>query len=101
MAAGQGAGSPEMQLIRAARTNIGYHLRYIGQLTAQRSWLAGERLSYADLAAAAHLAYADFLGDVPWSEDEAAKDWYARVESRPSFRALLTDRVPGIVPAEA
>ena len=74
-----------MDLVRAARANIRYHLRYIGYLTAQRNWLAGDRLTYADLAAAAHLSCADFLGDVPWDEDEAAKDWYARMKSRPSL----------------
>ena len=54
---------------------------------------------YADLAAAAHLSCVDFLGDVSWGEDEAAKHWYARVKSRPSFRAILSDRLPGITPA--
>lgn len=95
-----GGGPPDMNLIRAARTNIRYHLRYIGYLAAQRNWLAGRRLTYVDLAAAAHLSCADFLGDVPWSEDEAAKEWYARVKSRPSFRTLLADRLPGLVPAD-
>ncbi|HZY20786.1 MAG TPA: glutathione S-transferase family protein, partial [Beijerinckiaceae bacterium] len=28
-----------------------------------------------------------------------AKDWYARVKSRPAFRAVLADRVPGMTPA--
>ena len=61
-----------------------------------RNWLAGDRLSYADLAAAAHLSVADYLGDVPWTENEAAKIWYARVKSRPSFRPLLADSLPGV-----
>jgi glutathione S-transferase len=95
----QGGGAPDMDLIRAARANIRYHLRYIGYLTAHRNWLGGDRLSYADLAAAAHLSVADFLGDVPWDEDEAAKLWYARMKSRPAFRPLLADRVLGIAPA--
>ena len=95
----QGGGAPEMELVRAARTNIRYHLRYIGYLVGRRNWLAGDVISYADLAAAAHLSSVDFLGDVPWSEDEMAKHWYARVKSRPGFRALLADRVPGITPA--
>jgi glutathione S-transferase len=56
-------------------------------------------MSYADLAAAAHLSSIDFLGDVPWAEDETARSWYARVKSRPSFRPLLADRVPGITPS--
>jgi glutathione S-transferase len=55
-------------------------------------------MSYADLAAAAHLSAADYLGDVPWTEDEAAKTWYARVKSRPSFRPLLADVHPAIQP---
>ncbi len=93
-----GAGAPNMELVRAARQNIRYHLRYIGWLVGQRNWLAGDRLTYADLAAAAHLSCVDFLGDVPWGEDEAAKLWYARVKSRPSFRTILADRMPGLTP---
>ena len=96
----QGGGPPDTGAIRAARHNIRYHLAYIGWLARQRTWLAGERMSYADLAAAAHLSVADYLGDVPWNEDEAAKTWYARVKSRPSFRPLLAETVPGI-PASA
>ncbi|HMK79482.1 MAG TPA: glutathione S-transferase family protein [Xanthobacteraceae bacterium] len=96
----QGGGPPDTGAIRAARANIRYHLAYLGWLARQRTWLAGERMSYADLAAAAHLSVADYLGDVPWNEDEAAKTWYARVKSRPSFRPLLAENVPGI-PAAA
>jgi glutathione S-transferase len=92
----QGGGPPDTSAIRAARHNIRYHLAYIGWLARQRTWLAGERLSYADLAAATQLSVADYLGDVPWNEDDAAKTWYARVKSRPSFRPLLAEVVPGI-----
>ncbi len=60
MSADAGGGAPDMDLVRAARANIRYHLRYIGYLTAQRNWLAGDRLTYADLAAAAHISVADF-----------------------------------------
>jgi len=100
MPAAAGGGAPDMDRVRAARSNIRYHLRYIGYLTGRRNWLAGDRLSYADLAAAAHLSSVDFLGDVPWDEDETAKLWYARVKSRPAFRALLADRLPGLIPAQ-
>ena len=78
----QGGGPPDTDAIRAARSNVRYHLAYIGWLVRTRDWLAGERLTFADLAAAAHLSAVDYLGDVPWSEDEAAKNWYARVKSR-------------------
>lgn len=94
----QGGGPPDSEVLRAARHNIRYHLAYIGWLVQTRDWLAGERLSYADLAAAAHLSAADYLGEVPWTENEAAKNWYARVKSRPSFRAILADTIPGLPP---
>jgi glutathione S-transferase len=95
----QGGGPPDTEAIRAARINIRYHLAYIGWLVRTRDWLAGERMTFADLAAAAHLSAVDYLGDVPWSEDEAAKNWYARVKSRPSFRAILAETWPGLAPA--
>jgi len=94
-----GGGAPEPDAIRAALSNIRYHLDYISWLVRTRDWLAGERLSYADLSAAAHLSAIDYLGDVPWHQDEAAKNWYARVKSRPSFRPLLTESFPGIAPS--
>ena len=95
----QGGGPPDTDAIRAARINIRYHLAYIGWLVRTRDWLAGDRLSYADLAAAGHLSAVDYLGDVPWSEDETAKSWYARVKSRPSFRPILAETWPGLPPA--
>jgi len=92
----QGGGPPDTAAIRAARANMRYHLGYVGYLAARRNCLAGDRLTFADLAAAAALSTADYLGEVPWDEDATAKSWYARVKSRPSFRAILSDVVRGI-----
>jgi len=95
-----GGGSPDTDVLRAARNNIRYHMVYIGWLVRTRDWLAGDQLSYADLAAAAHLSVVDYLDDVPWNEDEAAKSWYARVKSRPSFRPILAETLAGIPPSK-
>jgi glutathione S-transferase len=100
MSVQQGGGSPDTETMRAARANIRYHMAYIGWLVRTRNWLTGDRLTYADLAAAAHLSVVDYLGDVPWNEDEAAKIWYARVKSRPAFRPLLADMLAGIPPSQ-
>ena len=97
--AGNGGGSPDAAAIRAARSNIRYHMRYIGYLVARRNCLAGRELSFADLAAAAEVSCVDYLGEVPWEEDATAKEWYARVKSRPSFRPILADNVRGTPPA--
>jgi glutathione S-transferase len=91
-------GEPNSAAIRAGRQNITYHLYYIAWLTERRNWLAGGRLSLADLAAAAQLSTLDYLGEVPWDHAEGAKTWYQRVKSRPSFRTLLADSVPGFPP---
>ena len=91
-----GGGAPSTDVIRAAQANVRYHLAYIGWLARSRNFLAGDTLTYADLAAAAHLSAIDYVGDVPWSEDDAAKAWYARIKSRPSFRPLLAEWLAGV-----
>jgi len=96
---GEGGGSPDSTAIRAARANVRQHLKYTNWLAATRDWLAGPRLSYADVAAAGALSVLDYLGEVEWREFEAARDWYSRMKSRPSFRSLLSDRVRGLSPA--
>lgn len=93
-----GHGTPNSQAIRAGHANLPHHLDYIGYLVDRRRWLAGEYFSIADITAAAHLSTLDYLGDVPWEQNELAREWYARIKSRPSFRAILADHVPGLSP---
>jgi glutathione S-transferase len=94
-----GVGQPSSQAIRAGYHNINIHLSYIAYLVERRNYLAGDSFSMADLTAAAHLSCVDYLGDVPWDDHQPARDWYARVKSRPSFRPLLADHIPGAAPA--
>lgn len=94
----QGGGSPDSGAIRAARANVKPHMKYTNWLAGTRNWLAGDKLSYADLAAAASLSVLDYLGEIPWQHYPAAREWYGRIKSRPSFRPLLTDRASGLSP---
>ncbi len=98
MAAEMGGSAPDSTAIRAARTNIRQHMKYIDWLAATRDWLAGNQPSYADMAAAAAVSVLDYLGEIEWGETRAARDWYARMKSRPAFRPLLSDRVRGLAP---
>ena len=91
--------APDSRALRTGREQMLPHLYYIGVLTEERGWLAGELLSMADLAAAAQISLVDYAGDVPWEQAPATKEWYVRVKSRPSFRALLKDNIPGVPPA--
>ena len=93
-----GRGNPDAAALRAGYQNMKMHMEYLGWLAETRTWLAGPQLSLADFAAAAHLSCLDYIGDVKWELSEGARDWYARMKSRPCFRALLSERVSGITP---
>lgn len=96
--AGGPSRAPDADTLRAVRHNLRYHLRYVDHLALNRDWLAGSRLSFADLAAAGALSILDYLGDVDWEEHPNAKSWYMRLKSRPAFRGLLSDRLLGLPP---
>ncbi len=89
---------PDLELMRALRANLRYHMSYVNYLVDQRRWLAGDEMSFADIAAAAHLSVLDYLDEIPWNDYPATRQWYVRLKSRPSFRPLLADRVPGVAP---
>lgn len=93
-----GLGDPDASRIRAGLHNIHYHMDYIGWLSDRRRWLAGDNFSLADISAAAQISTVDYLGDVPWEKHGEAKDWYARVKSRPSVQPLLKDFIAGRPP---
>jgi glutathione S-transferase len=91
-------GAPNSEAIRAAKQNILYHLDYIGYLCAEDRYLAGDQPSMADFAAAAQISVLDFVGDVPWSHNQKARDWYSLMKSRPSFKPILLDKVSHLNP---
>jgi glutathione S-transferase len=98
MKSAMGRGAPDASRLRAGYAALRTHLEYIGWLAETRKWLAGPSMSLADFAAAAFLSSLDFIGDVDWSVSAPARDWYARMKSRPAFRSLLSDRVSGVAP---
>ncbi|GAD54773.1 glutathione S-transferase family protein [Limimaricola cinnabarinus LL-001] len=90
-----GGGYPDSTNVKAGARAIKYHLDYMAWLLDQRRWLAGNELSLADFAAASHLSCLDYISDVDWNRSETVKDWYAKIKSRPAFRSLLADQLPG------
>jgi glutathione S-transferase len=91
-------GFPESRNVKAGAKAIKYHLDYMHWLLDQRRWLAGDAMTLADFAAAAHLSALDYISDVDWNRSENVRDWYAKIKSRPAFRGLLADQVPGFPP---
>jgi len=90
--------SPDTGELRKAMTACNAHMDYIDYLLDHRRWLAGPALTLADLAAAAQLSVADYLGGVDWRGHKQTADWYAVMKSRPSFRPLLAERMEVIQP---
>lgn len=95
----RGGGVPDSQAVKSGSRHIKLHLDYMTHLLDTRRWLAGNDMTLADFAAAAQLSCLDYVSDVPWDKYEAVKDWYAKIKSRPAFRSLLADQVPGFRPA--
>ena len=93
-----GQGYPESRNVKAGASQIKYHLDYLNWLLETRRWLAGNEMTLADFSAAAHLSALDYISDVDWNRSAALKDWYAKIKSRPAFRSLLADQVPGFPP---
>ena len=94
-----GQGYPDSTNIKAGARRIKFHLDYMGWLLDQRRWLAGNQMTLADFAAAAHLSSLDYISDVDWDRNENLKDWYAKIKSRPAFRSILADQVSGFPPS--
>ena len=90
-----GLGYPDSKNVKTGSARIKYHIDYLGWLLDQRRWLAGDVMSLADVTAAAHLSCLDYISDVDWDRNVTVKDWYAKIKSRPAFRTLLADQVPG------
>lgn len=90
-----GQGYPDSKNVKSGAQKIKYHLDYMSWLLDQRRWLAGDVMTLADFAAAAHLSCLDYISDVDWNRSANVKDWYAKIKSRPAFRGLLADQVSG------
>jgi glutathione S-transferase len=94
----QGSGEPNGVTLRRGYQALDEHLKYINWLAEQNIGLGSDTLTLADLTAAAHLSVIDYLGDIGWDRYPEARHWYSRIKSRPSFRPILADHIPGLPP---
>lgn len=93
------AGYPDSRTVKDGLRAVKFHIDYLTSLLETRRWLAGNMMTLADFTAAAHLSCLDYISDVDWDRSSALQDWYATIKSRPAFRTLLADHLPGIPPA--
>ncbi len=90
--------APDAATVRGAARHAEAHLDYLDFLLDRRRWLSGPAFGLADIAAAAQISVADYLGGVEWDGHEPARIWYSALKSRPAFRPLLGERMEGLPP---
>lgn len=93
-----GGQAPSMETVRQGREALKPALKLLGEAADLHGYLVARDCTLGDLAVAAHLSALDYFGEVPWQDFPSAAEWYLRIKSRPSFRSLLADRVPGQPP---
>ncbi|MGI4775782.1 MAG: glutathione S-transferase family protein [Janthinobacterium lividum] len=94
-----GIGSPRTEYIKIAKNNLIVHLNYLSNLLQIRGMLSCERLTIADIAAACQISVIDYFGEINWNNWPLVQLWYSAIKSRPSFRPILQDYVPGFTPS--
>lgn len=90
--------TPDMNVIRSGRDSLREMIPMLGKTIDENGNLVSRTCTIADLALAAHLSALDYFGEIPWDANTPLREWYMRMKSRPSFRSLLGDRVPGQPP---
>ena len=95
-----GAKAPNSEVLRVARKNMNIHLSYVEYLLESRKYLAGDKITVADFAAACQISLLDYFGDINWQHYLPVKDWYCLIKSHKVFSDILKDRLPNIAPPE-
>jgi glutathione S-transferase len=94
-------GAPRTNFLKAAKDNLNHHMKFLSSCLENNTYLVSEKLSCADIAAAAHISVVDYFGEITWDMWPKVKHWYSIIKSRPAFRPLLLDHMPGFTPPKA
>ncbi|AZL15694.1 glutathione S-transferase family protein [Rickettsiales endosymbiont of Stachyamoeba lipophora] len=89
----------DSNLLRHAKNNAKFHLKYFNYLIKTRGFLSGDKITVADFGVASLISILDYLNDINWIEYRELKIWYSILKSRPSFKPLLDDVIAGFIPS--
>lgn len=90
---------PNASTLKICRTNLSHHLMYLNFLLTKKEWLGGNDFSLADIVASCHISSLDYINEINWDFYKELKDWYVVIKSKPSFRQILRDSIPGFTPS--
>jgi glutathione S-transferase len=91
-------GQPRSAFIQAAKRNLNQHLTLLSNNLEKNSYISIENISCSDIVGASHISIIDYFGEINWNKWPLIKDWYSIIKSRPSFQAILQDRISGFLP---
>lgn len=92
------SGSPRSDFLKMAKKNLNSHFKYLSDLLQDKSYIIGDQISCADIAASSHISVIDYFGEIDWNQWPEIKNWYSLIKSRPGFKSILQDEIPGFVP---
>ena len=97
--AAQSHATPDVELLRALRANLRYHLGYISYLARSAALAGRRRAELLPISPRPRICrWSTISARCHGRSIQLAKLWYARVKSRRAFRSLLADRLPGMPP---
>lgn len=91
-------GQPRSDFLRIAKSNLNEHLKYLNTILERNGNLVSDKITCADIALAAQVSTIDYFGEINWDSWHKVKEWYLVIKSRPSFKVILEDRIPGFTP---
>ena len=90
--------NPDSKNIRKALENLKFNLSYFEYLIGDNDYIAGDKITYADIFFACSISVLDYLDELNFRNFDKVKDLYFKIKSRPSFKNILKDRIVGISP---
>lgn len=88
-------GSPRSDFLKVAKKNLNKHFQYLSGLLEDKNYIVSDKISCADIAASSHISVIDYFGEINWNQWPDIKRWYSLIKSRPGFKSILQDEIPG------
>ncbi|MFO1130090.1 MAG: glutathione S-transferase family protein [Rickettsiales bacterium] len=91
--------APDSLILSNVRKNLIKYLNYFAKMINVNTNLSTEQLSLADIALFSHISLLDYVNEIDWNKHEILKEWYLIIKSKPNFRKVLNEFIPGFVPS--
>lgn len=92
------SGSPRSEFLKIAKKNLNSHFQHLTNLLKDQNYIVSDKISCADIAASSHVSVIDYFGEISWNQWPEIKNWYSLIKSRPGFKSILQDEIPGFSP---